>query len=101
MDRYGRAPDGAPPSVPATGSADGPIVRMLRRRLPRYRGVMEAGNQTVAMLLTLAGLVTATTEYAHIVRRRTMARPRSVVEERVLEASGLPALVRVFIVSEG
>ncbi|MDQ2669320.1 MAG: hypothetical protein M3Y31_01685 [Gemmatimonadota bacterium] len=62
---------------------------------------MEASHDTLAVLLTLAGLIAATTEYAHLVRRRVVAVPRSVVDERVLAASGLPALVRVFIVGDG
>lgn len=61
---------------------------------------MEAGNQMLAVLLTLAGLVAATTEYAHLVRRRMTARRVSVVDPGTLRASGLPAMVRVFLVAE-
>jgi len=61
---------------------------------------MEARTELLALLLTLAGLIAATTEYAHLVRRRAV-RDTSAVDRRALEASGLPALVRVFIVGDG
>ena len=59
---------------------------------------MEASNDVLAALLTLAGLIAATAEYAHLLRRRAAIRGISVVDPRTLYASGLFGLVRVFIV---
>lgn len=62
---------------------------------------MEVGAHSLAALLSLSGLIAGTAEYAHVVRRRVAARPASVIDRRTMEASGLPALVRVFIANEG
>ena len=61
---------------------------------------MEASNQVLALLLALAALIAATTEYAHVVRRRITIRGVSAVDPGTLRASGLPAMVRVFLVAE-
>lgn len=54
---------------------------------------MGATNLFLAELLTLAGLIGGTIEYCEILKRRTGARNL----ERVCRASGLEALVRVFL----
>lgn len=73
---------------------------MSHRAAVGYRDGMEASHQTLAVLLTLAGLIAATLEYSTMIARRSLRHGRSVVDPATLEASGLTALVRVFIVAE-
>ena len=56
-------------------------------------------HSTLASLLTLAGLIGGTIEYAEIVRRRVALRGR-VAEQQQLADSGLRALVRVLVGNE-
>jgi hypothetical protein len=57
---------------------------------------MGATNLLLAQLMTLAGLIGGTVEYCEILKRRGAAR-RSEQERLASQASGLHALVRVFI----
>ena len=56
-------------------------------------------HSTLASLLTLAGLIGGTIEYAEIVRRRVVMRGR-VAEQEQLADSGLRALVRVLVAGD-
>lgn len=60
---------------------------------------MEAGNYSLAQLLTLASLLAATIEYAEVMRRRAAGR-RPSVDLATLQASALPGMVRVLVVDE-
>jgi len=60
---------------------------------------MDASPRTLAELLTQAGLIGATIEYAEIVRRRVVARGK-LADQADMEESGLRGLVRVFAENE-
>ena len=59
--------------------------------------VMGATSILMAQFLTLAGLIGGTVEYCEIVRRRAVARRLAEQERLAARASGLNALVRVFL----
>jgi hypothetical protein len=58
---------------------------------------MGTSDLLLGQLLAFAALLAATIEYIEIIRRRAKGR-RVEVEERAVEASGLPGMVRVFLV---
>jgi hypothetical protein len=57
---------------------------------------MGMNDLLLAQLLSLAGLLGATIEYMEIIGRRAIER-RAEAEQRVLEASALPGMVRVLL----
>ena len=57
---------------------------------------MGTNELLLAQLLSLVGLLGATIEYMEIIGRRAATR-RVAVDQRALEASGLPGMVRVFL----
>lgn len=59
---------------------------------------MDASHHSLAVLLTLAGLIGATIEYGELVRRRAMMRARA--DQFDLDEWGLRGLVRVFVQSD-
>jgi hypothetical protein len=59
---------------------------------------MEAADrELLARLLTLAGLIAATAEYSHIIRRRARRRQ----ERDAVAQAGLGGLVRLFLADDG
>ena len=60
---------------------------------------MDGTHSTLASLLTLAGLIGGTIEYAEIVRRRIAMRGRAAEQEQLAD-SGLRALVRVLVATD-
>jgi hypothetical protein len=57
---------------------------------------MGTNDLLLAQLLSLVGLLGATIEYMEIIGRRARGR-RVEAEQRAVEASGLPGMVRVFL----
>ena len=57
---------------------------------------MGTNDLLLVQLLSLAGLLGATIEYVEIIERRAAAR-RSEADQRALEASALPGMVRVLL----
>lgn len=60
---------------------------------------MDAGHHTLAVLLTLIGLIGGAIEYAELVQRRVSLRARTA-DLALMEESGLRGLVRVFVAGE-
>lgn len=70
---------------------------MLRRHRPeRIVSGMTPDTALLAKLLATAALIAASTEYAHVIRRRVLRRA-AARERALLEAHGLHGLVRVFL----
>lgn len=59
---------------------------------------MATDTEVLAQLLLLAGLITATTEYSILIRRRVER--RALADRQTVEASGLQGLVRIFLASD-
>ena len=57
---------------------------------------MDPAPHVLAQLLTYAGLLAATVEYCEVMRRRQLQRV-AAADVRAIRASGLQALVRVFL----
>lgn len=60
---------------------------------------MEPSSLALAQMLSLAGLIAGTGEYAAILRRRAEGR-RHAIENEIAAASGLQALVRIALADE-
>lgn len=61
-----------------------------------HRPPMGTNDLLLAQLLSLVGLLGATIEYVEIIGRRAATR-RVEADQRALEASALPGMVRVFL----
>ena len=56
-----------------------------------------ADAQVLVQLMTLVGLMGATIQYSHLIRRRAVRRKRAAFQH-ALDESGVRGLVRVFLV---